>query len=906
MNKCLFVIFILISIKSLAQPEINDTIKTNLLFDKAYQLEKASKLDSATILFKQLAIEYKKGKMWRRHITALNHLAYIYGEYLKHTNEALKYSNESVELCKQHLDNGDLLTAESYYFKGVVYLNMTYYPLQAIDCFSITEKIFRQNYSNKHPWIARLYSAYASAYSELNTSYSQQKSTEYLYQSIELCKELFGEESAEVGKKYLSLAAKQAEHFGNKTESKTNFIKAETILAKTLPPENFWIRACKGNRIFFSDTLNRSDANYIIENIDIDANGGNYNYATMAGKLVDWYLMNNQLDSARYWFRKTLRKTGVSTDFAISVKELKHNMDIALYYRLFSTQLLLLANEYQQERKESIALALFYTSAQFDSIVAIHRYHQAFSNNNMAHSTTNKKIKNRILATCYQIINDQTVSEQLKQQAKDVAVQTSDNFKALSMRENIETTDYLLNSGFNSDTVRKYFALKKDIETTNRKLLLNNTENDLLMLSGQLSELRNEYIGIRKHFFDKNPKIFFEPYKNNCITTVHDIQKKIDDKHTAVVGYYSTKRELYIIAITQDNFNIDKISTGNDINKHLSLFRNSLVYGYINPDIEKYKTAANKLRQYIFPKLPKYIKNVIIIPDANLGIIPFEALIKKVNTRTKLYSELSYLAHDFSFSYHYSFAQYANSHTDTTKYDYNFIAFAPVFDSENNVELLSENTLRSIETAEKINNTKILNHEGIIPLPNTYTEISEIRNLFKTKGLKNKLMIRNEATELEFNNHLCYKTRFLHIATHGFSNGELPELSGLLFTKEIVQSISDNEGIVYSGEIENYSINTDLLVLSACESGFGQINKSEGIIGLARSFMISGAKNILVSLWKISDKSTSELMISFYNNHLNNRGESYSMSLQKAKIKLIKQEKYAHPFFWAGFVLIGN
>jgi CHAT domain-containing protein len=93
-------------------------------------------------------------------------------------------------------------------------------------------------------------------------------------------------------------------------------------------------------------------------------------------------------------------------------------------------------------------------------------------------------------------------------------------------------------------------------------------------------------------------------------------------------------------------------------------------------------------------------------------------------------------------------------------------------------------------------------------------------------------------------------------------------------------------------------------VLSACESGLGKIVRGEGVLGLTRALAFAGIKNIVVSLWQVADKSTSELMIAFYKNIL--EGKSYASSLREAKLKLIKGGIYSYPLEWSPFVLFGN
>jgi CHAT domain-containing protein len=148
------------------------------------------------------------------------------------------------------------------------------------------------------------------------------------------------------------------------------------------------------------------------------------------------------------------------------------------------------------------------------------------------------------------------------------------------------------------------------------------------------------------------------------------------------------------------------------------------------------------------------------------------------------------------------------------------------------------------------------------------------------------------------------KYKVLHFATHGFVNSERPELSGLVLAQD---TTGGEDGVLYSGEIYNLKLNADLVVLSACETGLGKIQKGEGIIGLTRALLYAGAKNMIVSLWQVADESTSDLMVDFYKNSLENKGQiAYSEALRNAKLKMISEGRYAHPLYWSPFILIGK
>jgi CHAT domain-containing protein len=146
--------------------------------------------------------------------------------------------------------------------------------------------------------------------------------------------------------------------------------------------------------------------------------------------------------------------------------------------------------------------------------------------------------------------------------------------------------------------------------------------------------------------------------------------------------------------------------------------------------------------------------------------------------------------------------------------------------------------------------------------------------------------------------------RILHFATHGLLNSERPELSGLVFSL-IDQEGKPQDGFLRLHEIYNLQLNADLVVLSACETGLGKEIKGEGLIGLTRGFMYSGAPRVIASLWNVDDLATAELMKLFYQRMLKD-GLPASAALRAAQLELSRQKRWAPPYFWAGFVLHGE
>jgi CHAT domain-containing protein len=155
--------------------------------------------------------------------------------------------------------------------------------------------------------------------------------------------------------------------------------------------------------------------------------------------------------------------------------------------------------------------------------------------------------------------------------------------------------------------------------------------------------------------------------------------------------------------------------------------------------------------------------------------------------------------------------------------------------------------------------------------------------------------------------------RILHLAAHGVLNDASPMYSHIVLSQGASDATED--GLLETWELMNLDLNADMVVLSACETARGSVRPGEGMVGLSWGFFVAGSPTTLVSQWKVDSSATTELMLGFYRHLKAGVGgpeasqpppTSKAAALREASLKLISNERYAHPFYWAGFVLIGD
>ena len=387
-------------------------------------------------------------------------------------------------------------------------------------------------------------------------------------------------------------------------------------------------------------------------------------------------------------------------------------------------------------------------------------------------------------------------------------------------------------------------------------------EADNQQLRLNLFEAKQAYFDFIQNLEETYPNYYNLKYQKDLLTT-KELQSNLP-KSSAVLSYFIGKESVYIFLVSSSKLNVFTKSKPENFAQQVNALRNSIKYRIA----DMYTSAAGSLHSTLIPKINDNIRQLIIIPDGITGTIPFEAL--------KLEESNQYLVQKYGISYDYS-ASLINDRLQMSSSDASGILLAAPISFDQNETKMAR-------------------------LPGSESEVKEIRYLFMSSDDQPNVLFNEDASEKQIKSSDLANYKYLHFATHGMVHESKPDLSRIFLAPDDVE-----DGNLFSSEIYSLDINADLVCLSACETGLGKIAKGEGIIGLSRSLMYAGAKNLIVSLWQVSDASTSELMIDFYQQHLNHsKNMIFSDDLRKAKLKMIASENYSDPYYWAPFILIGK
>lgn len=433
--------------------------------------------------------------------------------------------------------------------------------------------------------------------------------------------------------------------------------------------------------------------------------------------------------------------------------------------------------------------------------------------------------------------------------------------------------------------------LQKELRVMGDPVKIANLEN-------RYHSLVLEYRNLIKHFEANFPDYYELKYKP-LVVDVPAIRRSMEP-NAALLEYFIGENVLHIFVLTREGLDVESIPMTDDLNQLVTSYKRAISKIEEGP----FMLASWKLYRILLKPVRRLLRGklkLVVIPDGILHTIPFEALTANTTGSSDL-TQLDYMIKEFAFTYHYSANLWLSSaRRNTNGSDKSFIGFAPVFGENAGEGYVLTNDPDSILRSAAMDPGHV-----VTQLPASEDEVQAIIRLFKSQQKKAAGYFHSKASEANFKQIDAGRYNLIHIATHSLDEENPGQLPGLVFSPppEEENMFDKEDGILYSGEIYNLNLDAQLIVLSSCESGVGKLVKGEGMMALNRGFFYSGIRNIVFSLWKVEDRSTSRLMIAFYRNILD--GHPFCRALREAKLEMIKDPFSAFPKYWSGFILVGR
>jgi len=521
----------------------------------------------------------------------------------------------------------------------------------------------------------------------------------------------------------------------------------------------------------------------------------------------------------------------------------------------------------------------------------------------------------------------------------DSALEFSEKSKAYLMLSNLQEKNAKQGVSIPIELLEQEKKIRT-VLTNSQKSIQHEKQKGEQVNQKRLQELENNYFNnynkfetLKKQFEIDYPDYYRQKYSTETVS-IEVLQKSLEENQT-VLSYFIGKEKIFLFVITSNEYEVFPLEKPHNwtilVQNYLQSIKLHQKTKFHQLSFELYQVLLQEAMHHIIDPFAggDEQRQLFIIPHGELHYLPFETLLIQETAVSESYQELDYLLNYCQISYHYSATLL---HLDLQKQviaeqaptEITFTGFAPVYDSTSATQQKALDALQNKATTA-VNRSEAVRSDGTwMPLPYSKIEVESISQLFEDEGYKSQSFLHNAANKSNLEEQIG-KSRFVLIAAHGIVNDDYPELSGLIladddsgkFASEVRKKMelvdadrgevelqkATDDCILNMKEVAMIPMSADLVVLSSCESGIGELHKGEGMMAVNRGFLASGAKNVVSTLFKVNDQASSELTQLLFAYIL--KGENYATALQKAKLDLLKR-KGMNPKSWSGFVLFGK
>ena len=441
------------------------------------------------------------------------------------------------------------------------------------------------------------------------------------------------------------------------------------------------------------------------------------------------------------------------------------------------------------------------------------------------------------------------------------------------------------------------------IELSNRP----NSQPEIAQLKQQEANLMQQRRDLANQIRATSPKYAALKYPQPL--TLAQVQQQVLDENTILLQYSLGYDRSYLWAVTKNGFTTHILPKEQDIITAVTQFRD-IILDPPRPGEEKtippqLISQAQQLSQMLLGPVANQLadKRLLVAPDGVLFTLPFAALnLPNHSEYAPLISQYEIITATSSSTVAISRQELAGRPPAPRTLA---VIADPVFSADDEritgkkTNSSASNSIGSLPRALE-RSLADFNRNNIQRLPGSRREGEQILALVPAN--QSTQAFDFDASKETANKPDLSQYRFIHLATHGFVNTKEPELSGIILSLVDKTGQPDN-GYLRLNDIFNMNLPAELVVLSACETGLGQEVKGEGLVGLTRGLMYAGARGVVVSLWKVNDEATAELMVKFYQ-QMFSQNITAPVALRTAQVQM--WQKWQHPRYWAAFTIQGE
>ena len=895
--------------------------------------EKSSGEYREAIRLYQKALEiYQQKEDWNSISLVYNNLGNVY-KNLEEYDLALQYQEKSMKINMEHWGEEDSRLINSYINMGNIRTRLGEFDL-ALDQFEKALQLSIRTWGERHPRIVSCYNNMGICYYKMG---DVGRSADYLKQALEMDKSIRGESHPAIGGEYNNLGLLY-NRLGKYKEALVTFDKALEIYQNTYGQNHDLVAQCYNNigLVMMNMESYEEALGYYGNASDVWLEVFGPEHSARANALHNmgnvWFIQRNFSEALKYYDTAyALRKDSYPRSHKLILSD-QLGRAMAYYH---------LGKEKEAFRGVETALASVTKGYQTGHLLTLPEPDSLV----LVPATIEVLFRKAMILHAPDFFNDDLPRLEASLNYYELAIRLDaklrQNFSAGLWEESVSISpEEIVGQGIkvamhlahltgDKSFIRRAFELSEKGKASQLRLALKNSqarnfagipdsliifekrlnyelgvkETRLENLTGSDKELQEEIRLLQEDVFrlkiardslilaiEKQYPLYFNLKYSTAPPEITDLQTYLSNKKAAMIEYFWGEDSVYGFLVLPDRIIGMSLLSIDSMDAMIRKFRESL-NTYFEPGAggeDTYNELAavwttgscQLYRHLVFPfeTFMAETNNLVIIPDGAINYLPFESFLTTMPAVADAFRTHPYMLKKFRISYQFS-SYLLLEKLESDKNSRNLLAFAPSFGE-----------MGEMFRGEKPDE----------PLPELIYHREEAETI--ARMWEGDLFVGDNATKSSFITH-APDAGILHLATHGITNEENSNLSYLAFSPV---GNDPSSGRLYSGELYGLNLQANMVVMSACETGIGKLVRGEGMTSMAMGFSYAGVKSMIATYWRVNDLASSNLMKSFYKELKS--GFAIDHALQTAKLQMIHNgDNYtAHPYFWAGYVVIGS